>query len=67
MKYIIEDKKLFDSIYNFIDNIFVEDNLSWNYEEDYGDEDYNENIIEFIGDKYSMGDTDDKYFIYIKK
>jgi hypothetical protein len=67
MKYVIEDKQLFNLIYNFIDDIFVEDNLNWNYEEDYHSEEYNKNIIEFSGEKYDEGEIDDKYFIYIKR
>lgn len=66
MKYIIEDKQLFDAIYKFIDNMFVEDNLNWNYEEDYDTEEYNKNVIEFSGEKYDEGETDDKYFVYIR-
>ena len=67
MKYIIEDKQLFQVIYNFIDDMFVEDDLNWNYEEDYDTEEYNKNVIEFSGEKYDEGETDDKYFIYIRK
>ena len=67
MKYIIEDKQLFDVIYKFIDDMFVEDNLNWNYEEDYDTEEYNKNVIEFSGEKYDEGETDDKYFVYIRK
>ena len=33
--------------------------------EDYEEDD--ENIIEFSGEKYSEGEVDDKYFVYIKK
>jgi hypothetical protein len=47
--------------------MFVEDNLNWNYEEDYDNGEYEENIIEFSGDKYEEGETDDKYIIYIKR
>jgi len=67
MKYIIEDKQLFDAIYKFIDNMFVEDDLNWNYEDDYDSEESNKNIIEFSGEKYDEGETDYKYFIYIKR
>jgi len=67
MKYIIEDKQLFQVIYKFIDDMFVEDDLNWNYEEDYDNGEYNENVIEFSGEKYDEGETDDKYFVYIRK
>jgi hypothetical protein len=67
MKYIIEDKQLFNAIYKFIDNMFVEDDLNWNYEDDYDTEEYNKNVIDFSGEKYDEGETDDKYFVYIRK
>jgi hypothetical protein len=68
MKYIIEDKQLFNAIYKFIDNDLVEDGISWEYEEAYDDDDgTNENIIEFIGNKYSSDVIDEKYFTYIRR
>ena len=67
MKYIIENKKLFDIIYKFIDEEFAEDNLAWEYMEDYDNGTYDTNIIEFSGDKYFEGEVDNKYFTYIKR
>ena len=67
MKYIIEDKQLFNAIYKFIDDDLAEDNISWDYEEDYDTEEYNEHVVNFVGDKYTNEDMDDKYFTYISK
>lgn len=68
MKYILDNKQLFDAIYKFIDDDLVEDGISWEYEEAY-DDDYgnNENIIEFVGNKYSSDVIDEKYFTYIRR
>jgi len=67
MKYIIEDKQLFDAIYKFIDDDLVEDNLSWNYEEENDDEELNKQIVSFVGNKYINDEIDERYFTYITK
>jgi len=67
MKYIIEDKQLFDAIYKFIDNMLTEDNIryqdGYNYDTDKSDE----NLLNFYGDKYSDNEQNDWYFEYVRK
>jgi hypothetical protein len=67
MKYIIEDKQLFDVIYKFIDDMLTEDNIryqdGYNYDTDKSDE----NLLNFYGDKYSDNEQNDWYFEYVRK
>jgi hypothetical protein len=67
MKYIINDKQLFDAIYRYIDTDLSEDNINYDYGYNYDTDKTDKNIINFYGDKYSNNEQDDWYFEYVKK
>jgi len=67
MKYIIEDKQLFDAIYKFIDNMLTEDNIRYQYGYNYDTDKTDENLLNFYGDKYSNNEQDDWYFEYVSR
>jgi hypothetical protein len=67
MKYIIEDKQLFDAIYKFIDNMLTEDNIRYDYGYNYDTDKTDENLLNFYGDKYSDNKQDDWYFEYVRR
>lgn len=67
MKYLIDNDRLFESIYNFINNEFVDDNLDWDYDINPDTEETETNILNFYGEKYSNGFQDEWTFQYIKR
>ena len=67
MKYIIEDKQLFDAIYKFIDNMLTEDNIRYQHGHNYDTDKSDENLLNFYGDKYSDNEQDDWYFEYVSR
>lgn len=67
MKYIIDDKQLFDAIYKFIDDMLTEDNIKYQRGYNYDTDKYDENLLNFYGDKYSDNEQDDWYFEYVSK
>jgi hypothetical protein len=67
MKYIIEDKQLFDAIYKFIDNMLTEDNIRYQHGYNYDTDKSDENLLNFYGDKYSNNEQDDWYFEYVSR
>jgi len=67
MKYIIEDKQLFDAIYKFIDNMLTEDNIRYQHGYNYDTDKSDENLLNFYGDKYNSNEQDDWYFEYVSR
>lgn len=60
-------EELFNAIYKFIDEEFVNDDLAWEYDINPDTEGYEKNIVNFYGEKYVEGYQNDWYFIYVKK
>ena len=58
-------KQLFNAIYSYIDEELTKDNLDWRYFDD-SDDGYNNDIIEFFGDRWDT-ESEPLYFQYIKK
>jgi len=67
MKYILEDRQLFDLIYKFIDSYFTEDNIRYEYGYNYDTDKTDKNLFNFFGDMYSNNEEDDWYFEYISE
>ena len=70
MKYIIteeQNERIFDVIYNFINDMLTEDNITYQHGYIYDTDEKDENILDFYGDKYINNQQDDWYFEYIKK
>ena len=67
MRYIINENKVHLAIYKYIDNLFTEDNISYDYGYNYDTDKTDKNILNFFGDKYTNNEQDDWYFEYVKK
>jgi hypothetical protein len=67
MNYEITDKRLYDAIYKFINDEFTDDNLDYDYDNNYDTDETEKNILNFFGDKYQDNNQDEWYFQYIKK
>lgn len=67
MKYILTNKQLFNSIYNFINDELYDDDLTWEYEWDSDAMQREMNVINFYGAKYISNEQDEVTFTYIKK
>jgi hypothetical protein len=67
MEYLIKEKQLFDIIYKFIDNMLTEDNIEYQDGYNYDTGKWDENLLNFFGDKYLNNKQDDWYFEYVRK
>jgi len=67
MNYEITDKRLYEAIYKFINDEFTDDNLDYDYDNNYDTDETEKNILNFFGDKYQNNNQDEWYFQYIKK
>ena len=70
MKYVItkeQNKKIFDVIYKFIDDMLTEDNITYQDGYNYDTDKSDENLFNFYGDKYINNRQDDWYFEYVSR
>ena len=70
MKYVItkeQNKKIFDVIYKFIDDMLTEDNITYQHGYNYDTDKSDENLLNFYGDKYINNRQDDWYFEYVSR
>lgn len=71
MKVIINENKVFDTIYNYIDNYFDSDDINWDYGRDEDEDGYfeieNKNFLIFYKGEWSGEDYTDIIFNYFSK
>jgi len=67
MKYIINNSQVNSAIYKYINDLFIGDNLGWDYDINYDTDKPERDIINFYGEEYREGYQEEWYFQYIKK